>query len=181
MNFTKVVFDNSVKTDIARVNRATGVLYLNQSIWGKLTAGEREFVLLHENGHLELQTASEYEANSYAINKYCPVQTLNNAELGKRIQVITEITDPERYILGADPVAHLGVDPISNIAGAVGDIFKTLPMIGIGSKSRMKEQNAAAANQLKLIDASGKSKTTLIVVGGVFLVVIIVLIFVFKK
>lgn len=175
MNITKVVYDTSVRTDIARINRATGVLYINPAIWKQLTSDEREFVLLHENGHLQLQTASEHEANNYAINKFCPVQTLTDAELGKRIQVITEITDPERYI------SHYGVDPVSNVAGAIGDIFKSLPLLGIGKKGRLQEQNAAAANQLSLINAQGKNAQTMLIVGGVFAVVIVLFIFIFKK
>jgi len=175
MRVTNVVYDPAIQTDIARINRQTGVLYLNPSIWKSLTADEREFVLLHEEGHLHLQTASEYMANKYAIGKYINVKNLTNSELGKRIQVVTEITDPTRY------VSNLGIDPISNIAGAIGGIFNVLPMIGLGSKSRQKEAEKAAENQIKLINANTKSTTTLIVVGGLFFVVILVLFFAFKK
>ena len=185
MNFTAVVFDQSVDTDIARVNRSTGVLYLNPHIWDSLTADEREFVLLHEDGHLQLQTASEYQANRYAIGKYCPVATLTDAELGKRIQVITEITDPTRYNLSGNAG---GADPVTAIANGIGSIFDALPLLGVGKKSREEEANNAAANQLKILDAEGniqaaksKSTQTLLVVGGMFLVVVIVLVFIFKK
>ncbi len=175
MEFSKIVFDDSVDTDIARVNRATGVLYLNPGIWNRLSEDEREFVLLHENGHLELQTASEYQANRYAVGKYIPVKTLSNSELGKRIQVVSEITNPDKYI------SHYGVDPVSNVAGALGDIFKALPLIGVGKKGRIQEQNAAAENQLKLTDKLAANKQTLLITGGLFLIVGIVLFFTFKK
>ena len=175
MNFTQVVFDDSINTDIARVNRATGVLYLNPNIWNRITGDEREFVLLHEKGHLELQTASEYQANNYAIGKFLPVKALTNSELGKRIQIVTEITDPERYI------SHLGLDPASNIAGALGEIFKVLPVLGLGSKSRQAEANNAAANQIKLADKLAANKQTLLITGGIMVIVLIVLFFTFKK
>jgi hypothetical protein len=175
MNITKVVFDDTVKTDIARVNRATGVLYINPAIWQRLTADEREFVLLHEKGHLELQTASEYEANNYAISKYLPVTSLTNAELGKRIRVITEITDPERYM------SNFGADPVSAVSDALGSIFQALPMLGIGSKSRKAEQQAAADAAISLDKQKSASRQTMLIVGGLLFIVIMTLYLTFKK
>lgn len=184
MRVTNVIYDPAIQTDIARVNRETGVLYLNPSIWKRLTADEREFVLLHEEGHLHLQTASEYQANKYAIGKYINVKNLTNAELGKRIQVVTEITDPTRYISGNGG----GVDPISAIANAggsyfdmIGKVFQTLPMIGVGANSRNNSENNKSANDLLKIAASGKNQKQLIILGGSFLLVMLIVLLIFKS
>jgi len=176
MEFSKVVFDKSVSSDVARVNRQTGVLYLNPDIWERLTPDEREFVLLHENGHLVLQTADEYRANRYAVSKFLPVQKLSNTELGKRIQVVSEVTDSRRYMS-----SYNGADPVGAIADGIGSIFKSLPMLGIGSKARQKEAAALAENQMKLADKLATNRQTLIMAGGLMVVVIMVLYFTFKK
>jgi len=176
MRVTNVVYDPAIQTDIARINRQTGVLYLNPSIWKSLTADEREFVLLHEEGHLHLQTASEYQANKYAIGKYINVKNLTNAELGKRIQVVTEITDPTRYVSN-----YNGVDPLGQAIATVGDIFKTLPMIGVGSGSRDNSENNKSANDLLRIAASGKNQKQLIIIGGSFMLVMLIVLLIFKS
>lgn len=178
MQFKKVVFDSAMTGDIARVNRETQVLYINPAIWNRLTSHEREYVLFHEDGHLVLATADEFKANAYAIEKYCPVKTLTNSELGKRIQVMSEITDPARYI------SPLALDPVSAISGAVDSIFQALPMFGIGSKSRIKEQNAAAEAQLKLINAQSKSAAAnqkLYLMVGIIAIVGIIMYFTLRK
>lgn len=176
MLFSKVVYDKSVDTDIARVNRATGVLYLNPAIWDNLTPDEREFVLLHENGHLELQTASEYQANRYAVGKYLNVKNLSNAELGKRIQVVSEITDPTRYISG-NFFAEIG-----NAVAAIGSVSnETFKIFGIGRKSREAEAAAAAKNAMKLENTKAANTQKIAIVGGMLVVVVVIIFFVFKK
>lgn len=174
--FTNVIFDDTFKTDIARVNRADGTLYLNPSIWDRLTGLEREFVLLHEAGHLELMTADEFEANNYAVEKFAPVKTLSDAELGKRIVVMSEITVPENYISN-----YNGVDPIGAIADGVGKIFETLPMLGLGSGKRDASNNNAAANNWISQSLSAKNSEKLLIVGGIFLLGIVVVILIFKS
>jgi hypothetical protein len=174
--FSNVIFDDTINTDIARVNRADGTLYLNPSIWKRLTGLEREFVLLHEAGHVELMTASEFEANNYAVEKFAPVKSLTDAELGKRIVVMSEITVPENYISN-----YNGVDPVGAIGEAVGKIFETLPMLGIGSKSRRKDQEAAAKAAISLENAKSSGTQKILIVGGMLVIVIVIIIFIFKK
>jgi hypothetical protein len=54
----------------AIVNRETGKLYINQSVWRSLPVESRLFVLLHEAGHATLQTTSEHEADEWAFQQY---------------------------------------------------------------------------------------------------------------
>jgi len=174
--FSTVIYDPE-QPEIAKVNRVNKTLYLNPEIWKGLPADQKEFVLLHEKGHLALQTADEFEANKYAVGQFAPVRTLTNAELGKRIVVMRNILTPRESGFMAEA-----------IAGAVGSIATVLPVLGIGSASRIKETAANAAAQTAVITAQAKadakkSNTTIIMVvlGGVLLVVMGSLYFILKK
>ena len=174
--FSKVIFDPN-QAEIAKVNRVDKTLYLNPLIWKGLPADQREFVLLHEKGHLELQTADEYEANQYAVGKFVPVRTLTNSELGQRIQVMRSILTPRESGFAADLVA-----------GALSSITNVLPVLGIGSKARMNETAANAAAQSQIIAAQAKADAkkanTNIIIGvlaGVILIVMGSLYFILKK
>ena len=57
-------FDNGTP---ARINRRAGVLELAPSFFRK-SQDEKEFILLHELGHLELDTTDEMKADKYAAN-----------------------------------------------------------------------------------------------------------------
>jgi len=174
--FSKVIFDETVKSDIARVNRADRTLYLNPSIWNRLTGLEREFVLLHEAGHLELMTADEFKANKYAVEKFAPVESLTDNELGKRIVVMSEITDPAKYLSG-----NFFAD-IGNAIGTIGTVSnETFKIFGIGSKRRIEENKAANKAALQFENAKSSNMQKLLIVGGMLIVVVVIIIFVFKK
>lgn len=174
--FSKVIYDPK-QPEIAKVNRNTGTLFLNSTIWTGLPDDQREFVLLHEKGHLLLQTTSEFEANKFAVKNFAPVRTLTNAELGKRIVVMRNILTPREQ-------PESGFD----IAGIVGSVFNGLSVVGIGSGARQEQAAADAAAQKILIDAQSKANqkknnTNLIIgaLAGVILIVIITLYFTLKK
>ena len=174
--FSKVIYDPD-QAEIAKVNRVDKTLSLNPTIWKGLPEAEREFVLLHEKGHLELQTADEFKANAYAVGKFAPVRTLTNAELGQRIVVMRDILTPRESGFLAEA-----------IAGAVGGVTSVLPVLGIGSGARMKETAANAAAQIQVIDAQSKAdakkaNTTIIlsVLAGVLIIVGLSLYFILKK
>jgi hypothetical protein len=156
--FSKVVYDAS-QAEIAKVNRVDKTLYLNPDIWKGLPADQKEFVLLHEKGHLVLQTTDEFEANEYAVKNFAPVKTLTNGELGKRIVVMKNILTPR---VEAGFAAE-------GIAGALSGIMTSLPVLGIGSKARQQEAAANATAQMQIITVqsaadSKKSNSTMIVV-----------------
>lgn len=174
--FSKVVYDPN-QAEIAKVNRVDKTLFINSAIWKGLPADQREFVLLHEKGHLELQTADEFEANKYAVGKFAPVRTLTNAQLGQRIIVMRNILTPRESGFA-----------VEMITGALSGITQALPVLGIGSKSRMNETAANAAAQSQIIAAQSKAdakkaNTNIIlgVLAGVILIVGITLYFTFKK
>ena len=174
--FSKVVYDPN-QAEIAKVNRVDKTLYINSDIWKGLPVEEREFVLLHEAGHLVLQTADEFEANAYAVSQFAPVKTLTNGQLGQRIVVMQSILTPRESGFAADLVA-----------GALSSITNVLPVLGIGSKSRQAELNANVAAQTQLIAAQSKADakkaTNNLIIGvlaGVILIVMGSLYFILKK
>jgi hypothetical protein len=189
--FKQVLFDPKQK-EIARVNRATGVLYLKPQVWDHLPESQKNFVLLHEEGHLNLQTKDEFTANAYAVKNFLPIQTLTNKELGAKIVVMQSILTPgkENPKAANDPsnFSGFGIDPVSNIAGAVGSIFESLPMMGIGAKARNEATAAQAAAQATIIsaqaEADSKKKSNqliILIVGGSLVLAGLVLFFVMKK
>ena len=53
----------------ASVRMDTGLISINQSVWPRYDNFQKSFVLMHEVGHYELDTDSEYEADAYALRK----------------------------------------------------------------------------------------------------------------
>ena len=191
-NFTRTIFDPTQK-EIARVNRVDGTLYLKPQIWDHLPKGEQDFVLWHEKGHLILQTKDEFQANLYAIKKYAPAHTLTNPELKARITVMQSILTPGREndisgFTGATTQSSIGIDPISASLGAIGSIFSTLPLLGVGSASRQKEAEASAQAQGQVIAAQavadakkGQSYLVWGIVGGALILTALVIYLTLKK
>lgn len=54
----------------AIVDRKTGVCYVNLNTFEKLSFPEKMFVLLHEAGHVTLQTTNEIDADNWAFTQY---------------------------------------------------------------------------------------------------------------
>ena len=168
-SFSKVIYDPN-QAEIAKVNRVDKTLYLNPDIWKGLPAGQREFVLLHEEGHLQLQTADEFEANSYAVKNFAPVRTLTNAELGQRIIVMRNILTPR----------------VSNfdIGGILTSATQGLAVLGIGSgarKSETESQLKVMEAQAKIDDKKANQNIIFGILAGVLLIVGITIYFTFKK
>lgn len=195
--FSNVIFDPN-QEPIAQVNRADGTLYLKPQIWDTLPAGEKDFILWHERGHLILQTTDEFKCNQYAVKNTLPSHDLTNPELKARITVMQSILTPGREnpsptgqtsgftaTTTAAPAAGGGL--VGAIAGAVDSVFQTLPLL-MGGKGRAAETTANAQAQAVIIAAqakanAAKNQTNLIygVMAGALVVVIIVLYFVFRK
>jgi hypothetical protein len=47
----------------------TGIVSINRTVWPSYDSFERNFVLMHEVGHYELDTDSEREADAYALRR----------------------------------------------------------------------------------------------------------------
>lgn len=54
----------------ARCNRRTGEIWINESVWRDIEPQHRLFILLHELGHIELNTSNEIAVDNFAYNHY---------------------------------------------------------------------------------------------------------------
>lgn len=54
----------------ARCNRRTGEIWINESVWHDIEPQHRLFILLHELGHIELNTSNEIAVDNFAYNRY---------------------------------------------------------------------------------------------------------------
>jgi hypothetical protein len=167
--------------EIAKVNRKTGTLYLSDEIWNRLPAPEKDFVLFHEEGHLKLESADEFTANTYAVGKFMRAGTFNNKEFGNKIMVMRSILSK------ADQTSSFS-DITGAASGILDTVFSGLPILGIGSKSRQKEAAANAQASAVVLDAQSKLEaqkskkwTTVILIGSVMLLVGLVLFFTLRK
>ncbi len=50
-------------------NRATATIYINPTLYRKLTKFQKKFWLWHEKGHIVLNTNNEIEADNYAFDR----------------------------------------------------------------------------------------------------------------
>lgn len=154
---------------IAKINRETGDLFLNPIAWRKLTPAHRDFVLLHEEGHFILQDPTEKGANAYAVNNYIKQATTTD-DYGHRITVMSDLLMKESNFVD-----------ISSIGGIVSSVFDGLGSVGIGSKSRVKEAEAAAgiiAAQSKLEES--KAMNQIVIYGSIGLILIVGLVIFLK-
>lgn len=68
--FKKITYMKDIGSTPARVNRRTRELLINMKIWPGLKPEHKRFVLLHEEGHVVLNTSNEEAVDDYAFKKY---------------------------------------------------------------------------------------------------------------
>lgn len=160
----------------AQVNRKTGELFINPEIWKNIPEDHKDYILLHERGHLELMTADEYQVNRYAVGKYLEAGKLNDSEFNRRIVVLSEVLsdDDSKYLSNAS--VDTG-SAISSLGGLISPIFEGLSILGIGSKAKQKEINLSIEAEKE----KAKSTQKTIIVSGAILLVIVVMILILKK
>ena len=56
-------FSDSIGSTPAKVNRETGEVFLNKTVWPTLSKPYQAFILKHEEGHYVLKTTNELEAD----------------------------------------------------------------------------------------------------------------------
>jgi len=65
----EIQYTEDIGSTPAAVDRFAGVLYINPSIFPKLTDFQKKFIIAHEEGHYYLDTSDEFKADEYAFNK----------------------------------------------------------------------------------------------------------------
>lgn len=174
--FTSVTLTDTGKTP-ARVDRRTGALELNARTWPHLPPWYQQYILLHETGHIQLNTSNETAANQFAVNRYLTPFRNNPAQLSQAIAEVAEITNP------AETQAFDGftLEAIGQISSGLGNIFNALPAMGVGSKKRREEATNLSFLQITQAAQDRQSKTQYIIIGGVMLLVLIFTYLQFKK
>ena len=68
--FTGIAYDKNIGASPAAVNIRTGILYINKSVFYSYPEEWQRFIILHEAGHLILQTFDEMKADEYAFHHF---------------------------------------------------------------------------------------------------------------
>ena len=83
----------------ARCNRRTGEIWINDSVWYTIPPAHRMFILLHEYGHIQLNTSDELAVDAFASKLYVQmgysltdsVKSLSRVLTGKSPQHIQRV------------------------------------------------------------------------------------------
>ena len=77
----------------AAIDRETATLFINPKLYFKLTRFQQRFVVLHEEGHLVLNTDIEEEADAYAFDRLVGTEYRSMKQM---IETLETILDPNR-------------------------------------------------------------------------------------
>lgn len=94
----------------ARCNRRTGEIWINDSVWYKIPPAHRMFILLHEYGHIALDSSDELEVDEFASKLYIQmgyslnesVKSLSSVLSGKSPQHTKRVRNQLNRALEAD-------------------------------------------------------------------------------
>lgn len=93
---TSIEYVTNLGTTPARVNRVTGECFINTPVFFNFPADIRLFILLHEAGHVVLNTTNEYEADNYAFEQYAKLgRSLKNSV--KALSTVLPFSNQEQY------------------------------------------------------------------------------------
>lgn len=67
---TEIIYVDDLGTTPATVNRRTGTLYISKRIWKHLKPEHKFFIMLHEMGHVVLQSTDEKAVDEWAFYEY---------------------------------------------------------------------------------------------------------------
>lgn len=85
------ITDIKLVTDLgstpASVDRETGVVYINNKLRSRISPDKWLFILLHELGHLVLQTSDEKEVDAWAFDQYAR----QGGKLSESVHALTKV------------------------------------------------------------------------------------------
>ncbi|RFZ84770.1 hypothetical protein DYU05_03960 [Mucilaginibacter terrenus] len=91
---TKVTWVPDLGATPARVNRRTGEMFLSYKHMKALPKEHRLFIMLHEMGHVVLQSTDEMQVDDWAFKKYADMGYSLNASV-KALTTILNDQKPE--------------------------------------------------------------------------------------
>ena len=174
MNFAKTTY-KPLGGPIAQVNRVTRELFIDPDKFNALRSDQhRLYVLLHEAGHIDLNTADEYLANQYAVKKFMPVGELTNEEFGRRILVLSDIQKIDTTPLNGELSYFIGY-----ILQAFGFAKSKADASQAASQAQFSNTIGTIQNRYTTATEATANKTY-ILLGAVFFL-LLTLVFIYKK
>lgn len=84
---TSIEYVRNIGSTPARVNRKTGHLQINMDVFPRLKDEHKAFVLLHEEGHVVLDSSDEMAVDEYAFKKYAAL----GYSLTESVKALTQV------------------------------------------------------------------------------------------
>lgn len=140
--FKTITYSANLGTVVARVNHLTGELQLNSELWPRMSNAHRDYVLAHEETHLETGLTDETLVTQLALMKF--VQGINDSNRLERENFLDQMASTvDKPAKQNNPVMWSNADdPVSAIANAVGDLSN---LVGAFVNKRIAKIKAALA------------------------------------
>lgn len=172
----------------ATVVKATGVIYVDYLFWATISENARVFTVLHENGHLALNSDSELKADEYAKKQMLKMGYTSAHIAAAAKEVLgykksyadsARITKIKGESYSVDPISpQLIAGAATAIAGAADSLFNGLfGLIGRGKREReafeaakeRQQENNETLKDLAIIEARNKQNQAGLIVAVVAL------------
>lgn len=166
----------------ARCNRSTGEIWINDSVWLGIKPAHRLFILLHELGHIHLNTSDELAVDKFASHHYIKmgyslnesVKSLSRILTGTSPQHIDRVRNQIERATEIDKLNNQTMNILSNQYNSFkgselpwyedSDTSDYDELFGLGkkAKARREEKHAIkmdkkrAKNEIKLARADAK-------------------------
>ncbi len=183
MNKVKSV--NEINLDSSKVaySSFSGEILINKNVIKDYDTNERTFILLHEAGHIELQTENEHEADAYAFFEYKKLGLPLHSILSAMEKALTDKPiNRERKL-----IMQKRIESKSNLQSFdAGDWKDWLKLIAGGSGlavEQIEKNDPETIAQEKEIEKEKekKKKRTALILAGAGVVLIVVLFLVMRK
>jgi hypothetical protein len=180
----KHLVDDKGRVSVARVNRDTGELYVNTTMFAKIPPIRRKFILYHEAGHATLNTSDEKLADEFALNLMIK-EGCSLTEILKSLTDVLSYNKPSHYDRTSEVFNKLREYDLNNNknlkvleplkteimttpqTNTLADIYNEGLMgpafddfLGLGKKSQQRREEktqAKIANKTKLADAKAEA------------------------
>ncbi len=153
----------------ARCNRRTGEIWINDSVWPTIKPEHRMFILLHEYGHIQLNTSDELAVDAYASDLYIKlgysltesVKALSQVLTGKSNQHVDRVKAQLDRAKKIDQKNNNKMTLIeqanTDFTGAWYDVDNYDDLFGLGKKAQArKKERQDAKNYARRTKADAK-------------------------
>ncbi len=163
---------------------SSGLILVNRNVFKHLNEHERTFVLLHEAGHIELETADEVKADAYAYNEYVALGLPVDHIITAMDKVLSnKQQNHERKAIMKERISKNKIQCVDG--NGWGDWLSWgAAALGLGSQlagGTTAENEAAALEAKKIEQEESNKKTISYILAGLAIVAVAILIFKYNK